>query len=252
MASSKEDFPAPLAPEMQASAKLVKSTSTGSWYERKPESLSRIGIMRVFYFGKGFFNGFGFCSPAEVGKDYIVAMPPLNRIVVVGTTGSGKSTLAQQLAKKLGHDFVELDALYWEANWQPTPPEVFYARVETATQGASWVVAGNYSVVRPLIWDRADTIIWLDYPFGFTFGRLWAREWRRWFLQEELWHGNRQSIWTHLQLWSEKSLFHWFFKSYTRRKREFEFLFTQPAYAPKALRFTSQQSVDAWLEKLKK
>ena len=31
MASSKEDFPAPLAPEMQARSKLLKSSSTAWW-----------------------------------------------------------------------------------------------------------------------------------------------------------------------------------------------------------------------------
>ncbi len=53
---------------------------------------------------------------------------PYKRIVVVGSTSSGKSTLAKQLPEKLGADFIELDALYWEANWVEAPDEVFPTR----------------------------------------------------------------------------------------------------------------------------
>ena len=42
---------------------------------------------------------------------------PYKKLVVIGTTSSGKSTLAEQLADKLGLDFIELDALNWGPNW---------------------------------------------------------------------------------------------------------------------------------------
>jgi adenylate kinase family enzyme len=81
--------------------------------------------------------------------------------VVTGTTSSGKSTLARRLSARLGLDFVELDALYWQANWTPAPLADFRARVKTATSSKSWVVAGNYHVVRDLIWPRAEAVIWI-------------------------------------------------------------------------------------------
>ena len=65
------------------------------------------------------------------------------RNVVVGTTSSGKSTLAEQMAKKLGLVFIELDALYWKPNWEGTPDEEFIQKVDVATRGNRWVVAGN-------------------------------------------------------------------------------------------------------------
>ncbi len=76
---------------------------------------------------------------------------PYHRIVVVGTTSSGKSTLANRLAKKIGGDFIELDALHWEPNWVEAPNEVFRERVITATSLQSWVLAGNYSIVRDVM-----------------------------------------------------------------------------------------------------
>ena len=50
---------------------------------------------------------------------------PYQRIVVIGTTSSGKSTLAARLANRLHMDFIELDALHWEPNWQEAPLEDF-------------------------------------------------------------------------------------------------------------------------------
>ena len=45
----------------------------------------------------------------------------MRRIVVTGSTGSGKSTLAAELARRLAIPHVELDALHWEAGWNPVP-----------------------------------------------------------------------------------------------------------------------------------
>lgn len=176
---------------------------------------------------------------------------PYKRIVVIGTTSSGKSTLAERLAQKLGCDFVELDALHWEPDWREAPLEVFRQRVETATQAAAWVVAGNYHVVRDIVWSRAEAVIWLDYPFPIVFSRLWKRTWRRWWYQEELWNGNRESIWTHFKLWSEESLFHWVFKTYWRRKREIPMLLSLPEHQHlKLIRFDHPRQTEEWLDDL--
>jgi adenylate kinase family enzyme len=176
---------------------------------------------------------------------------PYKHIVVVGTTSSGKSTLAKRLADKFGYNFIELDALHWEPHWTEAPPDVFRARVETATQAPAWVVAGNYHVVRDIVWSRAEAVIWLDYPLPLTFSRLWNRTWKRWWRQEELWNGNRESLWTHFKLWSQESLFHWLFKTYWRRKREYPMLLSQPEHRHlELIRFKHPNETEAWLERL--
>jgi adenylate kinase family enzyme len=170
------------------------------------------------------------------------------KIVVVGTTSSGKSTLANQLAKKIGVNFIELDALHWEPNWVEAPPDVFRERVETAICSNAWVVAGNYPVVRDMIWQRAESVIWLDYPFHIVFWRLFTRTIRRSLFQEELWNGNHEKFWWHLKLWSEESLFHWLFKTYWRRKREYPILFTLPENAHlKIIHFKHPKETAEWL-----
>jgi adenylate kinase family enzyme len=176
---------------------------------------------------------------------------PYKRVIVVGVTSSGKSTLAEKLSKCLGLDCIELDALNWEPNWQAAPLEVFRARVEKATQAEKWVVAGNYHVVRDLIWPKAEVIIWLDYPFLTVLWQLTRRTFRRWWTKELLWGTNRESLWKHFKLWSADSLYHWLFKTYWRRKREYPLLFSQPELQHlKLFRFQHPRETDEWLEAL--
>jgi len=176
---------------------------------------------------------------------------PYKRIVVIGTTSSGKSTLAEQLAQKIGGDFIELDALNWGPNWTPAGDELLRARVEEATRSPSWVVAGNYSKTRPVTWARAEVIIWLDYSLWVIFWRLWRRTWKRIFWKEKLWNGNRENLWTQLKLWSDDSLFHWLFKTYWRRKCEYPQLFAQPEYVHlTVIHFKTPHETDAWLKSL--
>jgi adenylate kinase family enzyme len=176
---------------------------------------------------------------------------PHRRIVVVGATSSGKSTLASQIAEKIGADYIELDALHWEPNWVEAPDEIFRERVEVAIKSNAWVVAGNYHVVRDLVWRRAETIIWLDYPFHVVFWRLLKRTIYRSITKEELFAGNVENFWMHLKLWSEESLFHWLFKTYWRRKREYPLLFALPENARlKLIRFNHPKETKQWLDGL--
>ena len=176
---------------------------------------------------------------------------PYKRVVVVGVTSSGKSTLAEKLAQCFGFNCIDLDALNWEPNWQAAPLEVFRARVEGATRAETWVVAGNYHVVRDLVWPKAEAVIWLDYPLSTVLWQLTRRTFSRWWKKELLWGTNRESLWKHFKLWSADSLYHWLFKTYWRRKREFRNLLLQPEYRHlKLIRFQHPKETDDWLKAL--
>ncbi|MEV4579128.1 hypothetical protein AB0K16_38355 [Nonomuraea jabiensis] len=118
----------------------------------------------------------------------------MRRVSVVGNSGSGKSTLAAALAGRLGVPWLELDSVFHMAGWTPRPPEEFRAEVEAFTAGDGWVVDGNYSAVRDLVWSRADTVVWIDLPRPAVMRQLLVRTLRRMATGAELWNGNRESF----------------------------------------------------------
>jgi adenylate kinase family enzyme len=176
---------------------------------------------------------------------------PYKRIVVVGVTGCGKSTMADRLAKKLGLEFIELDALYWKPNWVACTDEEFRAKVETATQAPGWALAGNYSATRDIVWSRAEAIVWLDYPFFLVLGWSLRRIWVRWRTKELLWGTNYEPLWVHFKLWSKDSLINWLLQTYWRRKRQYPALLAAPEYAHlKTFRFESPRQAEEWFGSL--
>lgn len=170
----------------------------------------------------------------------------MNRVAIVGTTGAGKSTLAQRLAARLDGAFVDLDALNWGPNWTAAPVPEFRERVTAALSGERWAVAGNYRVVRSIVWRGADTLIWLDYPLPLILWRLLRRTIRRVGTREELWNGNRERFWA--QFASRDSLFYYALKTHYRRRREFPAELVKPEYAHlRVLRFRWPSRVEQWL-----
>ncbi len=172
-------------------------------------------------------------------------------MVVIGVTGSGKSTLAEQLCEKLRLELIELDAVYWQPNWSHLSSDEFCERVEALTRAERWVTAGNYSLVRNICWQRAEVVIWLDYSLWTVFWRLTFRIFRRWWTQELLWGTNYESLWGHFKLWSDDSLWHWLFKTYWKRKREYIQLLCQPQYSHlQVFCFKTQHETDQWIQSL--
>ena len=181
-------------------------------------------------------------------------IPPLGlagcrRIVIVGTTGSGKTTLATQLARHLDVPRIELDALHWGPNWTPAPREQFRAGVAAATSAPAWVADGNYGAIRDLLWPRADTIVWLDYPLAVNLWRLTRRNLGRIVRREALWHGNRETLRTHF--FSRDSLYLWAVRSHGRHRREWSALFASGDYPHLAVvRLRSPGSTRRWLARV--
>jgi adenylate kinase family enzyme len=146
------------------------------------------------------------------------------RISIVGTIGSGKTTFARKTSRRLDAPHIELDALHWEPNWVEAPNDLFRERVKRSLQGDSWVVDGNYHQVRDLVWNRADTVVWLDYPFRTIIGRLARRTMRRILTHERLWNGNQEHI---RGLFTRDSVFLWAIRTYRRRRRQYPILLSR-------------------------
>lgn len=108
-------------------------------------------------------------------RDPLKTLTGCERILILGRTGSGKTTLARELAAALGVPHVELDSLYFGPDFSRAPLSLLRERTSAAIAGDRWVTDGNKRAVRDLVWPRADTIIWLDYPAYMSFWRLAKR-----------------------------------------------------------------------------
>ena len=173
---------------------------------------------------------------------------PNRRISVVGTSASGKSTLARRLSARLGLAYFELDALHWEAGWTEAPDELFRERVSKAVAGDSWVVDGNYSVVRDIVWGRAQAIVWLDPALPVILRQYAARTWRRIRTREELWPGtgNRERP---SDLLRRDGLLWWILSTHRDRRRRYTALLAaRPDLT--VVRLRSMSAADRWLQGL--
>jgi adenylate kinase family enzyme len=103
----------------------------------------------------------------------------MQRVSLVGPPGSGKTTVGRKLAASLEVPFVELDAIFHRPAWAELSRDNFRERVSDALTARGWVVDGNYSAVRDLVWDRADTVVWLDLGRWLVMRRVVLRTVRR-------------------------------------------------------------------------
>jgi adenylate kinase family enzyme len=153
----------------------------------------------------------------------------VQRISVVGNSGSGKSTLARRIAAALGIPHLELDSVFHQPGWQPLDTGEFRQRVLEFTAGQAWIVDGNYSKVRDIVWARADTVIWLDPPRHRVMRRLIARTLRRMATRAELWNGNREE-WRFL-FNREESVLAWAWTSHNKYRERYLSAQADPANA---------------------
>ncbi len=133
----------------------------------------------------------------------------MRRVSVVGNSGSGKTTVATAIAVALGVPHLELDAVFHQPNWEPLEREDFRARVAQFIAGDGWVVDGNYNAVQDLVWQRADTVVWLDLPRRQIMRQLLARTLRRMVMRTELWNGNTEPLRNLFMLDPQQSILRW-------------------------------------------
>ena len=155
----------------------------------------------------------------------------MRRVSVVGVSGSGKSTLGRELARRLAVPYVELDAIFHQPGWTPLPEDEFRRRVSAIAAGDGWVIDGNYSAVQPLVWERADTVVWLDPPRRTVMRRIIWRSVRRAAGRVELWNGNRER-WRNLLTWDEEeSVISWAWHHYPVYQSRYATAARDPGYA---------------------
>jgi adenylate kinase family enzyme len=174
----------------------------------------------------------------------------VRRVSVVGNSGSGKSTLARELAASLGVPHVELDSVFHQPGWEPLPEDEFQRLVTARAGEDGWVIDGNYSVVRPIVWARADTVVWLDLPKRTVMRQVAWRTLRRAVTQQELWNGNREPLTNFLTWVPEKSIISWAWHNHAKYRTRYGTAAADPANAHLTfIRLASRGDINHFLAK---
>jgi adenylate kinase family enzyme len=172
----------------------------------------------------------------------------MHRVSLVGVPGSGKTTVGRQLAASLGVPFVELDAIFHQPGWGELPRDDFRQRVSEVLTADGWVVDGNYSAAQDLVWQRADTVVWLDLPRPLVMRRIILRTIRRAVTREHLWNGNREPLTNFYRLDPEKNVIRWAWVKYHEYVERYDAAMHDAAYAHLSfVRLRSRHEVDAFL-----
>ncbi|MFJ4683764.1 adenylate kinase [Streptomyces sp. NPDC088789] len=172
----------------------------------------------------------------------------MERILVVGVTGAGKSTLARALSRRLDLPYHEMDALHftgpgWAVNSRLAED------VSRLTAGPRWIVDSLGSPdVRDLLWERADTVIWLDYRRRVVMPRVLRRSLRRTVTREAVYGGNRE---TWRDWLSREHPAWWAWSQHGPRHQEIARRVRAPRPDPlDTLRFECPAATEAWLSSL--
>ena len=104
----------------------------------------------------------------------------MTRIAIIGISGSGKSTLANKLGKKLNYPAIHLDKHFWDVGWKERySREEFKKIAEEFANTDNWIIDGNYRSTIDMRLERADTIIFLDFPKWLGLWRSFKRVFNR-------------------------------------------------------------------------
>jgi adenylate kinase family enzyme len=178
----------------------------------------------------------------------VLASAIVRRVSVVGNSGSGKSTLASKLAAILGVPHLELDSVFHQPGWEPLPADEFQWVVELQAGEDGWVIDGNYNAVRPIVWARADTVVWLDLPRRTVMRQVTWRTVRRAVTREELWNGNREPLVNFLSWVPEESIISWAWHSHAKYRTRYLAAAADPANAHLTfIRLTSRRDAARFL-----
>jgi len=176
-----------------------------------------------------------------------------HRINVIGPSGSGKSTFSRQLASTLGVEYIEMDSIHWQPNWNHLNDDDFNLALKDRLAGDAWVLDGNYSRTRPVKWQNVECVIWLNLSFFRTTRQIISRSIRRAIDKQELWPGTGNTESWRQSFWSRDSVILWSVQSYKRHAARFKTYTTDPALSHITfIRLGSPLEVRQFLAKMRK
>ena len=101
----------------------------------------------------------------------------MQRLLVIGPCGAGKSTLATALARKLALPAYHMDQLNWRPGWVESSKDEIREKLAVIVATEHWLIDGTYGGTLTERLERADTVVYLDYPIRLCVTRLLRRIW---------------------------------------------------------------------------
>jgi len=92
----------------------------------------------------------------------------MNQIIIVGNSGSGKTWLGERTARLLGIRHIALDAIFWETGGYSRKRDAHQvqADLQEIQKSVTWLVEGVFGHLLDVLMAFADTLIYMDLPWG--------------------------------------------------------------------------------------
>ena len=99
----------------------------------------------------------------------------IKRVMIIGQPGSGKSTLACDLGNLLDIPVFYIDKIHWQSGWIEREGHEKDRLCSEVHSRDRWVFEGGRSSTWKERVDRADMLIWLDFPLKIRSWRIFTR-----------------------------------------------------------------------------
>jgi adenylate kinase family enzyme len=101
----------------------------------------------------------------------------MERVLIIGPCGAGKSTLASLLGARLRLPVFHMDQLNWKPGWVEGGKDEIRRQLVDIVAGDRWLIDGNYGGTLAERLQRADAVVYLDFPISLCLARVLRRIW---------------------------------------------------------------------------
>lgn len=99
----------------------------------------------------------------------------MKHVVIIGPCGAGKSTLSRELAQRLDLPLFHMEQFNWKAGWVQSSAEELRAKLQEVIVRDRWLIEGDYGGTLAERLDRAETVVYLDFPIRLCLWRVIRR-----------------------------------------------------------------------------